>query len=227
VVNEAALAAARDGRDRVTQSDLESAYDKVILGARRRFALSDEDKRRVAVHEGGHALVAYFLRGSRPVGEGHHRPPRARPGGHAVLGGRSFQPPRALRASAACCSAWWPGGRAADAWRGELRSGKRPGGCNRLCAPHGRALGHGRQARAGWSPRVFSAVCSASFNMRRTSRSARSASAGAGAGQAELCRGRGTVAREGNLGGARLACRSPRRAGNGRQVRGRRYRCAG
>jgi cell division protease FtsH len=67
VVNEAALAAARDGRDRITQSDLESAYDKVILGARRRFALSDEDKRRVAVHEGGHALVAYFLRGADPL----------------------------------------------------------------------------------------------------------------------------------------------------------------
>jgi cell division protease FtsH len=67
VVNEAALAAARDGRDRVTQSDLESAYDKVILGARRRFALSDEDKQRVAVHEGGHALVAYFLRGADPL----------------------------------------------------------------------------------------------------------------------------------------------------------------
>src|SRR4030081_1220892 len=67
VVNEAALAAARDGRDRVTQSDLESAYDKVILGARRRFALSDEDKRRVAVHEGGHALVAYFLPGADPL----------------------------------------------------------------------------------------------------------------------------------------------------------------
>jgi cell division protease FtsH len=67
VVNEAALAAARDGRDRVTQSDLESAYDKVILGARRRFALSDEDKWRVAVHEGGHALVAYFLRGADPL----------------------------------------------------------------------------------------------------------------------------------------------------------------
>ena len=67
VVNEAALAAARDGRDRVTQSDLESAYDKVILGARRRFALSDEDKRRVAVHEGGHALVAYFIRGADPL----------------------------------------------------------------------------------------------------------------------------------------------------------------
>ena len=67
VVNEAALAAARDGRDRVTQSDLESAYDKVILGARRRFALSDEDKRRVAVHEGGHALVSYFLRDADPL----------------------------------------------------------------------------------------------------------------------------------------------------------------
>jgi cell division protease FtsH len=67
VVNEAALAAARDGRDRVTQSDLEAAYDKVILGARRRFALSDEDKRRVAVHEGGHALVAYYLPGADPL----------------------------------------------------------------------------------------------------------------------------------------------------------------
>jgi cell division protease FtsH len=67
LVNEAALSAARDGRDRVTQSDLEAAYDKVILGARRRFALSDEDKRRVAVHEGGHALVAYYLPGADPL----------------------------------------------------------------------------------------------------------------------------------------------------------------
>src|SRR5258708_20748869 len=51
VVNEAALAAARDGRDRVTQSDLESAYEKVILGARRRFLFSDGDKPAVAVPE--------------------------------------------------------------------------------------------------------------------------------------------------------------------------------
>jgi cell division protease FtsH len=67
VINEAALGAARDGRDKVTQRDLEAAYDKVILGARRRFALSDEDKQRVAVHEGGHALVAYFLPGADPL----------------------------------------------------------------------------------------------------------------------------------------------------------------
>jgi cell division protease FtsH len=67
VINEAALAAAREGRDRVEQRDLEAAYDKVILGARRRFALSEDDKRRVAVHEGGHALVAYFLPGADPL----------------------------------------------------------------------------------------------------------------------------------------------------------------
>jgi cell division protease FtsH len=67
LVNEAALAAARDGRGQVTQQDMESAYDKVILGARRRFALSEEDKKRVAYHEGGHALVAYFLPGADPL----------------------------------------------------------------------------------------------------------------------------------------------------------------
>ncbi len=67
VINEAALSAARDGCDKVTQRDLEAAYDKVILGARRRFALSEEDKKRVAVHEGGHALVGYFLPGVDPV----------------------------------------------------------------------------------------------------------------------------------------------------------------
>jgi cell division protease FtsH len=67
LVNEAALGAAREGRDKVGQRDLEAAYDKVILGARRRFALSEEDKKRVAVHEGGHALVAYFLPGADPL----------------------------------------------------------------------------------------------------------------------------------------------------------------
>jgi cell division protease FtsH len=67
LVNEAALNAAREGRDKVGQGDLEAAYDKVILGARRRFALSDEDKKRVAIHEGGHALVAYFLPGADPL----------------------------------------------------------------------------------------------------------------------------------------------------------------
>jgi cell division protease FtsH len=67
VINEAALGAARDGRDKVQQRDLEAAYDKVILGARRRLALSDEDKKRVAVHEGGHALVAYFVPGADPL----------------------------------------------------------------------------------------------------------------------------------------------------------------
>jgi cell division protease FtsH len=67
LINEAALAAARGGRSQVTQPDLEFAYDKVLLGARRRFALSEEDKKRVAVHEGGHAMVAYFTPGADPL----------------------------------------------------------------------------------------------------------------------------------------------------------------
>jgi cell division protease FtsH len=67
LVNEAALNAARESREQVAQKDLEFAYDKVILGARRRFALSEEDKKRVAFHEGGHAMVGYFLHGADPV----------------------------------------------------------------------------------------------------------------------------------------------------------------
>lgn len=67
LINEAALAAARAGRQRVTGADLEEAFEKVLLGARRRFALGEEEKRRVAVHEAGHALVAYFSPGADPL----------------------------------------------------------------------------------------------------------------------------------------------------------------
>jgi cell division protease FtsH len=67
LINEAALAAARAKRDKVTQADLDEAFDRVILGARRRLALSDDDRRRVAVHEGGHALVAFLTPGADPL----------------------------------------------------------------------------------------------------------------------------------------------------------------
>jgi cell division protease FtsH len=67
LVNEAALAAARARREKVTPADLDQAFDRVILGARRRLALSDDDRRRVAVHEGGHALVAFLTPGADPL----------------------------------------------------------------------------------------------------------------------------------------------------------------
>lgn len=61
LVNEAALAAARANRDKVTADDLDGARDRVLLGARREGLLNDRERRRVACHESGHALVAWYL----------------------------------------------------------------------------------------------------------------------------------------------------------------------
>ncbi len=61
VVNEAALLAARRNAKEITQSDLQEAVEKVVAGPERKSRrLSEEDKRRVAYHESGHALVAAY-----------------------------------------------------------------------------------------------------------------------------------------------------------------------
>jgi len=68
LVNEAALLAARAGRNMVTMADFEEAKDKVIMGtARRSLVMSDEEKQRIAYHEAGHALVSRFLPGTDPI----------------------------------------------------------------------------------------------------------------------------------------------------------------
>jgi cell division protease FtsH len=68
LVNEAALLAARRNRKKVFMEDFEDAKDKVMLGTERRsLVLTEEEKRRTAYHEGGHALVAWLLPGSDPV----------------------------------------------------------------------------------------------------------------------------------------------------------------
>ncbi|MCS7245385.1 MAG: ATP-dependent zinc metalloprotease FtsH [candidate division WOR-3 bacterium] len=62
LINEAALLAARAGRDKITLKDLEEAKDKIIMGAaKRNLVLSEDEKRRVAYHEAGHALVSRML----------------------------------------------------------------------------------------------------------------------------------------------------------------------
>ena len=62
LVNEAALAAARDGRDRVSGRDMERARDKVLMGVERRsVALSELDRVNCAYHEAGHAVVAALM----------------------------------------------------------------------------------------------------------------------------------------------------------------------
>jgi cell division protease FtsH len=68
VVNEAALLAARNNKDRVSMHDLEEAKDKVLMGTERRSMLISENEKRItAYHEAGHALVAKFTPGSDPV----------------------------------------------------------------------------------------------------------------------------------------------------------------
>jgi cell division protease FtsH len=68
IVNEAALLAARRSKRIVTQHEFEDAKDKVMMGAERRsMAMTEEEKRLTAYHEGGHALVAMKVVGSDPV----------------------------------------------------------------------------------------------------------------------------------------------------------------
>ena len=68
IVNEAALRAVRDGRKFVTQSDLEESIEVVIAGYQKKNAiLTDAEKRIVAYHEIGHALVAAKQTNSAPV----------------------------------------------------------------------------------------------------------------------------------------------------------------
>jgi cell division protease FtsH len=66
--NEAALLAARRHATEISQKDLEDAVEKVVAGPERKSRrLREEEKRRVAYHETGHALVASFSPGADPV----------------------------------------------------------------------------------------------------------------------------------------------------------------
>ena len=68
IINEAALRAVRMGRDRVAQQDLEESVEVVIAGYQRKGAMiNDREKRIIAYHEIGHALVAARLKDAAPV----------------------------------------------------------------------------------------------------------------------------------------------------------------
>lgn len=68
IVNEAALRAVRMGRNEVIQEDLEESVEVVIAGAQRKGAvISQEEKKVIAYHEIGHALVAASQKDSAPV----------------------------------------------------------------------------------------------------------------------------------------------------------------
>ncbi len=68
LVNEAALWAARQIKDKVDMSDFETAKDKVLMGAERKsMIISEDEKRNTAYHEAGHTMVAKLIPGTDPI----------------------------------------------------------------------------------------------------------------------------------------------------------------
>ena len=84
MLNEAAILAARRNKRRITIDEMEEAIDRVIAGPERRSrVISDREKRLVAYHEAGHAVLGYLLPHADPV----HKVsiiPRGRAGGYTL-----------------------------------------------------------------------------------------------------------------------------------------------
>ncbi|MBR1439000.1 MAG: cell division protein FtsH, partial [Synergistaceae bacterium] len=81
-INEAALLAARHGKDKIGMEDLEEGIERVMAGPERKSRiLNDRERKIIAYHETGHAIVAKVLPGSDPV----HKISII-PRGHAALG---------------------------------------------------------------------------------------------------------------------------------------------
>ncbi len=85
LLNEAALLAARANKKVINMAELEEASEKVCFGPERRsHVMSEKEKRLTAVHESGHALIAYLLPDADPV----HKVtiiPRGRAGGYTMM----------------------------------------------------------------------------------------------------------------------------------------------
>jgi cell division protease FtsH len=67
IINEASFLAARRQRPTISSEEVEEAVDRVANGARSNRVISDEQKRLIAYHEAGHAILSLLLRGIRPV----------------------------------------------------------------------------------------------------------------------------------------------------------------
>ena len=68
VINEAALLAARHGKNAVTMDELDEAIDRILAGPEKKSrVMAPEEKKRVAYHESGHALMAEALPTADPV----------------------------------------------------------------------------------------------------------------------------------------------------------------
>lgn len=85
VLNEAALLAARRGESQISQGDIGEAIDRVVAGPEKRSrVISDHERKLVAYHEAGHAVVGYFLQNADTV----HKVtivPRGMAGGYNII----------------------------------------------------------------------------------------------------------------------------------------------
>ncbi|MGR8979676.1 MAG: ATP-dependent zinc metalloprotease FtsH [Gammaproteobacteria bacterium] len=67
LINEAALMAGREDKEKVDMDSLLNARDKVVLGGKREMVIGDEEKKWIAYHESGHALAASLLPNADPL----------------------------------------------------------------------------------------------------------------------------------------------------------------
>lgn len=67
LVNEAALLAGRENKDEIDMAALLASRDKIVLGGEREMVISDEEKKMIAYHEAGHAVVASLLPNTDPL----------------------------------------------------------------------------------------------------------------------------------------------------------------
>ncbi|MDP5276963.1 ATP-dependent zinc metalloprotease FtsH [Chengkuizengella axinellae] len=85
LLNEAALIAARRNRKDISMSELDEAFDRVIVGTEKKSrVISDKEKRTIAYHEAGHTIIGYFVRNADIM----HKVtivPRGRAGGYAMM----------------------------------------------------------------------------------------------------------------------------------------------
>ena len=65
--NEAAILAARRNKKMVSTEEFEAASERVIAGLEKKKIVSEEERKTVAVHESGHAVVSWFLEGGTPL----------------------------------------------------------------------------------------------------------------------------------------------------------------
>jgi cell division protease FtsH len=67
LVNEAALLAAKKGKENISQKDFMDSLEKIILGPERSLIMTKEDRERIAYHESGHAILGLVVPGADPV----------------------------------------------------------------------------------------------------------------------------------------------------------------